>query len=146
MIPPQRAASGRSLVVDASAMVAALTGQPAGECLITVLLDGPAALHAPALLDVEVVSAARRLELAGKLPPERAEQLLADFAEFGIERHPLPPLTLRVWSIREWVRVADAYYVSLAEALGVPLLTTDQRLARTLAERQVIEVVSVDEP
>ncbi|MQA14440.1 MAG: PIN domain-containing protein [Pseudonocardiaceae bacterium] len=133
------------MVVDASAMVDVLTGQPLRERLIEVLLDGQAALHAPALLDVEVVSAARRLELAGSVAAQRAGQLLDDFAEFGISRHPLPSLTARVWALRDWARVADAYYVSLAEALDAPLLTTDLRLARTVRDRDVVEVVDLDD-
>lgn len=37
------------------------------------------------------------------------------------------------------------YYVSLAEALQVPLLTTDLRLARAVRDREVVEVMDVDE-
>lgn len=36
----------------------------------------------------------------------------------------------RVWQLRENVRTTDAYYVALAEALDVPLVTLDGRLAR----------------
>ncbi len=50
-----------------------------------------------------------------------------------------------VWSLRDWARVADAYYVCLAEALGVPLLTTDLRLARAVRDRDVVEVLDLDE-
>lgn len=35
--------------------------------------------------------------------------------------------------------------MSLAEALEVPLLTTDLRLARAVRAREVVEVVDLDE-
>ncbi|MPZ64667.1 MAG: PIN domain-containing protein [Pseudonocardiaceae bacterium] len=145
MIPLQRSATARSVVVDASAMVDVLTGQPNREGLVGLLLGDGTALHVPAFFDLEVVSVARRLELAGRLTARRADELLADFADLGISRHSLPPLTARVWSLRDWVRVADAYYVSLAEALEVPLLTTDLLLARAVRDREVVEVLDLDE-
>ncbi len=145
MIPSQRAASVVSVVVDASATVDVLTGQPDRDRLVDLLLDDRTALHAPALLDLEMVSVARRLELAGRVTAQRAGELLDDFADLGISRHPLPPLTARVWSFRDWARVADAYYVCLAEALEVPLLTTDLRLVRAVRDREVVEVLDLDE-
>jgi predicted nucleic acid-binding protein len=131
------------VVVDASAMVEVLSGQPGHERLVAIMLDAPAALHAPATLDLEVLSATRRLERAERLDADRLREFLADFAEFRIERHRLRPLMRRVWSLRDWLRVSDGYYVSLAEALDAPLLTTDRRLARAVTERGLVEVVDV---
>jgi predicted nucleic acid-binding protein len=37
----------------------------------------------------------------------------------------------RAWSLRDRLSMGDAIFVSLAEALGAPLVTTDRRLART---------------
>lgn len=144
MTPAQPATGGDALVVDASAMVDVLSGQPIRERLVAVMLDAPMALHAPATLDLEVLSAARRLERADRLDPDRLREFLADFAEFRIERHGLPPLMRRVWSLRDWLRVSDGYYVTLAEALKVPVLTTDRRLARALTDRELVEAVDID--
>lgn len=80
-----------------------------------------------------------------RIAAQRAGELLDDFADLGVSRHPLAALTARVWSLRGWARVTDGYYVSLAEALEVPLLTTDLRLARAVRDREVVEVVDLDE-
>jgi predicted nucleic acid-binding protein len=37
----------------------------------------------------------------------------------------------RMWQLRETVTTPDAAFVALAEALDVPLVTTDRRLARS---------------
>lgn len=44
-------------------------------------------------------------------------------------RYPHAPLLGRIWALRENVTAYDAAYVALAEALGVPLVTRDARLA-----------------
>lgn len=43
-------------------------------------------------------------------------------------------LVTRIWAMRHDISAHDAGYVALAEALGVPLVTLDRKLART-AER-----------
>jgi predicted nucleic acid-binding protein len=44
--------------------------------------------------------------------------------------YPFEPFLARVWDLRDDVTVYDAWYVALAEALGAPLVTADDRLRR----------------
>jgi predicted nucleic acid-binding protein len=112
------------IVADASAMVAALLHEgPARRVLAT------AVIHAPHLLDVEVLSVFRRLHRAGTLAAADAERCLAAFQAMGIRRSGHGPLLARGWVLRHNLSAYDATYVSLAEALGCPLLTADRRLA-----------------
>jgi len=46
-----------------------------------------------------------------------------------------------VWDLRENVTVYDAWYVALAEALGVPLLSADRRLAAAPGLRCEVRLV-----
>ena len=88
-------------------------------------------LHAPTLLDFEVVSALRGLTLRRHLTVARAEDALRDFEDLPLHRWAYSaPLRLRAFSLRDTLTADDAAYVALAEALDCPLVTRDARLAR----------------
>ncbi|HWX10361.1 MAG TPA: type II toxin-antitoxin system VapC family toxin [Gaiellaceae bacterium] len=87
-------------------------------------------LHAPHLVDLEVVAALRNRVTRDELSVRRAAKALDDFGSLHIRRYPAAPLLERIWQLRGRLTPYDAAYVSLAEALDVPLVTTDQRLAR----------------
>ncbi len=128
------------IVVDAAAVVDALTAKEGIEQLRTRL--GLENLHAPALLDYEVVSALRGLTLAGKLSETRAQDALTDFTDLPMTRWPFEDaLRLRAFQLRHTVSGYDAAYVALAEALDCPLLTRDLRLARSHGHNVTIEVL-----
>lgn len=114
------------IVLDASAMVDALVGaRPSPELLEALAGE----IHAPHLLDVEVTSVLRALELGRALKQDRSEEALDDYWSFTIQRHDLEPLSRRVWQLRHQFTSYDASYLSLAEALGAPLVTCDKKLA-----------------
>lgn len=113
-------------VVDASAVIDACLGRGTWQV--------PDVLHAHAGLDIEVVSVLRRKALRGEIRASEAREALDTLALIKIERHPLPRLLSRIWQMRNDISAYDAGYVALAEALGVPLLTLDRKLAKT-AER-----------
>jgi len=83
----------------------------------------------PHLLDIEVMSALRGLQLGGKLDPATAEQARSDHFAFSITRHEARPLAERIWHLRHQCTSYDACYLALAEALEVPLYTCDAKLA-----------------
>ena len=123
------------IVLDASAMVDALVGaEPSAELLRA--LEGE--IHAPHLLDVEVLSVLRGLERGSVLEPERAQQALDDYWSFTVIRHDLEPLVGRIWQLRHQVTSYDAPYVALAEALDAPLVTCDRKLATAGHRAQVL--------
>ncbi len=127
------------IVIDAAVVVDALTAVEATDGLRARLVGGE--LHAPALLDFEVVSALRGLTLGGHLSATRAQDALGDFDDLEITRWPAAdPLRRRAFQLREHVSAYDAAYVVLAEALGCPLLTRDERLARGCGHVVEIEV------
>jgi len=127
------------IVVDSAAVVDGLTAVKGTDELRAHLTDED--LHAPTLLDFEIVSALRGLTLAGHLSPARAEDLLTDFADLPIQRWPSADvLRRRAFQLRDNVSSYNAAYVVLAEALDCPLVTRDARLARSTGHAAQIEV------
>ena len=116
------------LVVDTSAVLAALAERtPDGGLVQRLADDGD--LHAPHLIDIEILQALRGLVRGGKLSADRAEDVRTDVAALAITRYGHEPLADRVWALRENLTAYDAVFVALSEALGVPLITCDARLA-----------------
>lgn len=126
------------IVLDASAIVEALVGENPSHRLLAAL-EGD--VHAPHLLDVEVTSVLRGLELGRALAPVRAREALGDYWSFSLQRHDLEPLSERVWTLRHQFTSYDASYISLAEALNAPLVTCDKKL-RAGAHRAEILLVA----
>jgi predicted nucleic acid-binding protein len=124
------------IVIESSAMVEALVGDPANSNLLALLADEE--LHAPALLDFEVASALRGHVLGGKLDPVRLEEAVEDFVAFRIERHPMTDLLGHMLDLRDNFTVYDAAYLVLAQALEVPVVSADAKLGE--ASRLGIEV------
>ncbi|MEU4542142.1 type II toxin-antitoxin system VapC family toxin [Nonomuraea dietziae] len=114
------------IVIDSSAMVAALTGREADVELLDALQGS---IHAPHLLDVEVLSTLRGLALGGKLSAASAEQARIDYLALNISRYEIKGLAERVWELRHNYTAYDACYLALAEALEAPLITCDGKLA-----------------
>jgi predicted nucleic acid-binding protein len=129
------------IVVDACALLAVLLRTPAAAAVERRLFDSGQTLHAPDLLDVEVAQVLRRYATAGELDAERGREALADLADFPLRRYPHDFLLPRVWQLRINLTAYDAVYVALAEALGAPLLTRDQRLAAAPGHHAQIEIV-----
>jgi predicted nucleic acid-binding protein len=124
------------VVLDASVLVDLLAGTERADAVRARLVD--TVMHAPAHLDVEVVSALGRLLRAKAIGVAEAQAALGALHRIPLTRHELPRLVSGAWSRRQFLRLSDAFYVELAAQLGMPLLTTDPRLARAVPEAEAI--------
>ncbi len=122
--------------------------------ILEVLLSTPAApsvygrlsvngetLHAPHLLDLEILQVLRRYCANGDITPVRAEQAVADYLDLPITQYSHDVFAFRIWELRQNLTAYDGAYVALAEALSAPLITRDRKLAATSGHRAIIELV-----
>lgn len=130
------------LVLDASAAVELVLETPQGRAVAARLTEETGPLHAPHLLDVEVLSALRRLARTKDVSRAAAERALVHFGLLPIVRYPHSYLLERAWQLRASVSAYDAMYVALAEALGAPIVTCERRLARAHGHRAEVVVVA----
>lgn len=117
------------IVADASAVVELVLTDPVSPGVRAAFTDGDE-LHAPEILDLEVLHVARRWARRGGLSGAGAEEALRLLGGLPIRRHRHGPLRSRAWALRDRCSAYDAAYVALAEALDAELLTADARLAR----------------
>lgn len=119
-------------VVDASIIVEATVGQGSARLRARAALRQP--LAAPELLDLEVASALRRAVHQRRLDLHEADAAIRGLIALpGLQRFAHVPLLARIWELRDNITAYDASYIALAEALGIPLVTADRRLARAAA-------------
>lgn len=98
------------------------------------------ALHAPHLIDLEVLQFIRGRRLLGKIDHVRATEAIADHLALPIKRYPHHMYLLRAWELHTNITPYDAMYVALAEALHATLITSDHRLAKAAARFVDVEV------
>ena len=116
------------IVVDASVMVTALADDGADGALARQRTVGEQLL-APHLIDIEVVSALRRLVSAGERTEARALQAVNDLQNLRMQRVSHQRMLSRCWQLRSNMTAYDAAYVALAERTGLALVTADAKIA-----------------
>jgi predicted nucleic acid-binding protein len=129
------------IVVDASAVLEFLLQTPLGTRVETRLLRDGDELHAPHLLDVEIVQGLRRLARTREISPGRAEEAIADLADLDLHRHAHTDFLDRAWRLRDNITAYDAIYVAFAEAIRAPMVTCDHPLGTAPGHRARIEII-----
>ena len=129
------------IVVDASAVVEVLLRTTAAEAIEQRIFADGETLHAPRLIDVEIVQVLRRYSAAGLLSRSRGQEALQDLADLPLARYPHDILLERAWELRRNFTAYDAVSVALAEALDAPLVTRDRRIAGAPGHRARVELV-----
>ena len=124
------------IVLDASAALSGLLNAgPARESL------AGDQVHAPHLIDSEVVSGLRRLVVSGRITTGARWAALDAWRRLGVTRYGTHGLLERVWELRDNLSAYDAGYVALAESLECSLITADTRISRAPGIRCPITVV-----
>jgi predicted nucleic acid-binding protein len=129
------------IVLDASVAIDWLIRSLAAQRIESRILSRNQSLHAPELLDLEVVQVLRRLVREGTVSTSRAETAIEDLLDMRITRYPHSVLLPRIWQLRHNLSAYDAAYVVLAERLGATLFTRDARLASAAGHSVAVEVV-----
>ena len=129
------------IVVDASALLEFLLQTPIGVRVEDRIFRDADELHAPHLVDVEVVQGLRRLVRMSEVSAARADEAIADLVDLDLHRHPHVDLLSRAWKLRDNVSAYDAMYVALAEAIEATLVTCDRPLAKAAGRGTRIEVI-----
>jgi predicted nucleic acid-binding protein len=127
-----------TIVVDASVLVDLLLGAPTVTAGRDRRVRGERRRVTLDLADLEVMSSLRRRLSSRRITAATADAAVAALATMPIRRLRSTPLRKRIWELRPSHAPYDAAYVALAERLGLPLVTTDRRLARSHGHRAEI--------
>src|SRR4029450_10082599 len=124
-----------AVVVDASLLVALVSGDPRGDAVSARLAGWLAwgeGLHAPALTPFEVANALTRLVAAGAMPDDRVEPAWRALVGLPVTYRPRRNGPLVVSLARQLDRHSayDAAYLVLAQELAGGCWTLDRRLVR----------------
>jgi len=117
------------IVIDASLLLGRLLAEPVA---LAAVAEATAAapgepMHAPELIELEVLQALRRLVRVAAVGEREARVALDDLEDTRLERHGHGALRERVWELRHRLTAHDAAYVVLAERLDADVLLTGDR-------------------
>ncbi len=124
--PPAAYARRPRLVVDASVVAAVLFAERSARHALAWMQGR--ALCAPVLIDFELANAALQKVRRRSVSEDAAAASLEAMAALELERVAVDPAASLRLAGRYGLTVYDAAYLWLAEALGAPLATLDERL------------------
>lgn len=129
------------LVIDASVVVEYLVdlGQTdAADLIFHDALASDSRLWAPDLVYAESTNAIRKLVARGAIQAKEGDNAVRRLGHLPLHVSGTRPLLGEMWELRRTVTPYDACYVTLARRLRIPLVTADEKLARTLKRDDVL--------
>jgi predicted nucleic acid-binding protein len=126
------------IVLDASVVVELLTNGALADSIRKELSGHDESFIVPHLIDVEVLSAVRRLAAGQRVGADHIDEVLTGLAALPAERYAHTPLIERVWELRRNFTAYDATYIALAEAMNAVLYTSDRKLCKGHRARVVL--------
>jgi predicted nucleic acid-binding protein len=130
------------VVIDASAAIRGLVGSSEeGAGVVRAIIGGETSAHAPDLIVAEVTNALRQAVRVGGWGMRDAELALSVFLAWPLTIQacaPIAPAALTL-ALERQLSAYDALYATLAQALHVPLVTADRRLAGAVADSVLVE-------
>jgi predicted nucleic acid-binding protein len=125
------------IVVDASTLTDVLLGRAVALDALDELLDGREhePLHAPELVELEVLNALRGLLRGRKIDVLLARAAIRDLSDMRLVCYPHAPLRERIWELRDALSAYDASYLALAEVLPGATLASSDRPVVTVGRR-----------
>lgn len=123
-------------------MIELLLNTGTGKLISREIISRETTLHAPHLIDLEIIQVLRRYVLTREIPETRAIAAINHWLQLDVTRYPHEPFTARIWQYRNNLTAYDAAYVVLAKALDASLITCDRALADISASDPIVEVIS----
>ena len=130
------------IVLDASAALELLLNRPLGKAVAERVFAPDEPLHAPHLVDLEIVHVLARLTRRGDVEPGRAWLAVERFGGLAVVRYPHEVLLPGIWALRENATAHDAAYLTFAAAPGAALVTCDAEPAGVPGSGARVEVVA----
>jgi predicted nucleic acid-binding protein len=125
--PPPAYLGRPPLVIDCSVLSAVLFDEASRDDALRILAGK--SLHAPLLLDTEMVSVALKKGRAG-WPEASIRDALSDYMQQDIEHHRPDAQAQHALALQYGLSAHDAAYLWVAGCLQAPLATFDARLAK----------------
>ncbi len=148
MAGPKSTSEHELVVVDASVLVEIVIGgrhADGAEALMTRFARTPRLTLVTAAHGlVETANALRKLVFRGVLTAEDGLAALEDLEALDLALDATAARLRRIWSLRDRMSAYDAAYAAVAEAMGAPLITVDERLCRACVDAG-IPAMSLDE-
>ena len=124
-------------VVDASVAAQVVSPEPLtakATALFALLVGGQAAFHVPDLFYIECASIFWKKKQRGVCSESQAVQALSDLLALQLTTtaHALLAVDALRLALALDITAYDGCYLALAERVGVPLITVDQKLERKL--------------